>query len=98
MATNGMHAATSPVSRFPGLILRFGSGLLGTLAHDVEKGFGVIVTSTERPGIDNKVYKSHSRQYTSFSNWDTYRTQIQLLSMLEPEVAIWLRVARHPCA
>ena len=41
----------------------------------------------EYMGADNKVYKSHSRQYTSFSNWDTYRTQIQLLSMLEPEVA-----------
>ena len=33
------------------------------------------------------MHKSRSKHYTSFSNWDTYRTQIQLLSMLDPEVA-----------
>ncbi len=41
----------------------------------------------EYMGADNKVYKSRSKHYTSFSNWDTYRTQIQLLSMVDPEVA-----------
>ena len=41
----------------------------------------------EYMGADNKIYTTNSKQYTSFSNWDTYRTQIQLLSMLEPEVA-----------
>lgn len=42
----------------------------------------------EYMGADNKVHKvERGKQYTSFSNWDTYRTQIQLLSMLEPEVA-----------
>ncbi len=41
----------------------------------------------EYMGADNKVHTTRSRQYTSFSNWDTYRTQIQLLSMLEPQVA-----------
>lgn len=41
----------------------------------------------EYMGADGVVHKTHARQYTSFSNWDTYRTQIQLLSMLEPEVA-----------
>lgn len=41
----------------------------------------------EYMGADDRVYKTNSKQYTSFSNWDTYRTQIQLLSMLEPEVA-----------
>lgn len=41
----------------------------------------------EYMGADFKVYKTHSKQYTSFSNWDTYRTQIQLLSMLDPQVA-----------
>ena len=40
----------------------------------------------EYMGDDNRVYKSRSKQYTSFSNWDTYRTQIQLLAMLEPDV------------
>lgn len=40
----------------------------------------------EYMGADNRVYKSRSKQYTSFSNWDTYRTQIQLLAMLEPDV------------
>lgn len=44
-------------------------------------------TNGEYMGADNKVYKSRSKQYTSFSNWDTYRTQIQLLSMLDPDVA-----------
>lgn len=37
-------------------------------------------------GADNRVYQSLSKQYTSFSNWDTYRTQIQLLALLDPEV------------
>ena len=41
----------------------------------------------EYMGADDRVYRTNGRQYTSFSNWDTYRTQIQLLSMLEPEVA-----------
>lgn len=40
----------------------------------------------EYMGADNRVYKSLSKQYTSFSNWDTYRTQIQLLAILEPEI------------
>lgn len=41
----------------------------------------------EYMGADFKVRKTRSKHYTSFSNWDTYRTQIQLLSMLTPEVA-----------
>lgn len=42
----------------------------------------------EYPGSDFKVHMSKGHpEYTNFSNWDTYRTQIQLLSMLEPEVA-----------
>ncbi|GAE83909.1 GH92 family glycosyl hydrolase [Bacteroides reticulotermitis] len=38
-------------------------------------------------GADFRVHKSRTKHYTSFSNWDTYRTQIQLLAMLDPEVA-----------
>ncbi len=41
----------------------------------------------EYMGADFRVHKTRSRQYTSFSNWDTYRTQIQLLAMLTPDVA-----------
>ena len=41
----------------------------------------------EYMGADFKVHKSSDTHYTSFSNWDTYRTQIQLLSMLDPDVA-----------
>lgn len=41
----------------------------------------------EYMGADFKVHKSKSKHYTSFSNWDTYRTQIQLLTMLDPDVA-----------
>lgn len=41
----------------------------------------------EYMGADFKVHTSRSKHYTSFSNWDTYRTQIQLLSMLDPDVA-----------
>lgn len=41
----------------------------------------------EYMGADFKVHQSPDVHYTSFSNWDTYRTQIQLLAMLEPETA-----------
>lgn len=41
----------------------------------------------EYMGADFKVHKTRSKHYTSFSNWDTYRTQIQLLSMLSPDIA-----------
>lgn len=37
-------------------------------------------------GADNKVHQTVSKQYTSFSNWDTYRGQTQLLAMLAPDV------------
>lgn len=40
----------------------------------------------EYMGADFRVHKTRSKHYTSFSNWDTYRTQIQLLSILDPEV------------
>ncbi|MGM9740682.1 MAG: GH92 family glycosyl hydrolase [Candidatus Cryptobacteroides sp.] len=38
-------------------------------------------------GADGEIHRSGRTTYTNFSNWDTYRTQIQLLAMLEPEVA-----------
>lgn len=39
-------------------------------------------------GADFKVHTLNSgNYYTAFSNWDTYRTQIQLLSMLVPDRA-----------
>ncbi len=41
----------------------------------------------EYMGADYQVKKTNFKQYTSFSNWDTYRTQIQLLSMLVPDIA-----------
>ena len=41
----------------------------------------------EYMGADWQVHKTNATQYTMFSNWDTYRTQIQLLSILEPDVA-----------
>jgi len=41
----------------------------------------------EYMGADFKVHKSRSKHYTSFSNWDTYRTQIQLLTMVDPDIA-----------
>lgn len=40
----------------------------------------------EYMGSDNKVYKASGFDYyTAFSNWDTYRTQIQLLSLVAPK-------------
>ena len=40
----------------------------------------------EYMGADFKVHKSeNSEQYSSFSVWDTYRTQAQLLAMLYPD-------------
>ncbi|HEX2934354.1 MAG TPA: glycoside hydrolase domain-containing protein, partial [Bacteroidales bacterium] len=41
----------------------------------------------EYMGADFKVHKAIRKQYTNFSNWDTYHTQIQLVSMLDPEIA-----------
>ena len=41
----------------------------------------------EYVGADFQVHRTRTKQYTSFSNWDTYRTQIQLLAMLDPGVA-----------
>lgn len=41
----------------------------------------------EYMGADFKIHKSSRDHYTSFSNWDTYRGQFQLFSILEPEVA-----------
>lgn len=40
----------------------------------------------EYMGADFKVHWSPRLHYTSFSNWDTYRTQVQLMSMLAPDV------------
>lgn len=41
----------------------------------------------EYMGADFKVHTTRTNNYTSLSNWDTYRTQIQLLSMLDPDIA-----------
>lgn len=41
----------------------------------------------EYMGADFKVHTTRTNNYTSFSNWDTYRTQIQLLAMLDPDIA-----------
>ena len=41
----------------------------------------------EYMGADHLVHKTRRKQYTNLSNWDTYRTQIQLLSVLEPQTA-----------
>ncbi|MBQ8046840.1 MAG: GH92 family glycosyl hydrolase [Prevotella sp.] len=41
----------------------------------------------EYMGADWNIHKTNATQYSQFSNWDTYRTQIQLLSILEPDVA-----------
>lgn len=39
-------------------------------------------------GSDGKIHTSPDRTvYTNFSNWDTYRTQIQLLAMIRPDIA-----------
>ena len=41
----------------------------------------------EYMGADMKIHSSDRTVYTNFSLWDTYRTQIQLLSMLVPDIA-----------
>ena len=38
-------------------------------------------------GADNKIHRTRTVQYTNFSNWDSYRNQIQLLAMLYPSLA-----------
>jgi predicted alpha-1,2-mannosidase len=40
------------------------------------------------PGMDGQVHRARGRtQYADFSGWDTYRTQIQLISILDPRRA-----------
>ncbi|SHJ67752.1 alpha-1,2-mannosidase, putative [Nocardiopsis flavescens] len=42
------------------------------------------------PGMDGEAHRvadGQGAQYTNFSGWDQYRAQIQLLALLEPEVA-----------
>lgn len=41
----------------------------------------------EYMGADFQVHTTQGVQYSQLSNWDTYRTQIQLLSIIEPDVA-----------
>ncbi len=41
----------------------------------------------EYMGADYRIHKSSRDHYTSFSNWDTYRGQFQLFSILQPDVA-----------
>ena len=36
-------------------------------------------------GADGKIYKSEAPQYTIFSLWDTYRAEMPLLSIFQPE-------------
>ncbi|MFA5329144.1 MAG: GH92 family glycosyl hydrolase [Prolixibacteraceae bacterium] len=36
---------------------------------------------------DFRIHKTLRKQYTNYSNWDTYRTQVHLMTMLDPEVA-----------
>jgi predicted alpha-1,2-mannosidase len=64
-------------------IIQFYSHLYGALIHpnicnDV---------NGEYMGADFKVHKTLRKQYTSYSNWDTYRTQIQLMAMMNPQAA-----------
>ena len=41
----------------------------------------------EYMGADWNIHKTSTSEYAMFSNWDTYRCQIQLLAILEPDVA-----------
>ena len=41
----------------------------------------------EYMGADFKVHKTNTKYYSQLSNWDTYRTQIQMLAMLQPDLA-----------
>lgn len=41
----------------------------------------------EYMGADHTIHTTKTAYYTAFSNWDTYRTQIQLISFLAPEEA-----------
>lgn len=52
----------------------------------------------EYMGADFLVHHTNFKQYTQFSNWDTYRTQIQMLAMFEPEVASGIVVSHQDFA
>lgn len=47
-------------------------------------------TDGRYPGMDGKVHRlaaPQKAQYSTFSGWDVYRSQLQLLALLEPDVA-----------
>jgi predicted alpha-1,2-mannosidase len=47
-------------------------------------------TSGEYRGFDGKVHRvraAQRAQYTNFSGWDVYRSQVQLVALLEPKIA-----------
>jgi predicted alpha-1,2-mannosidase len=65
-------------------ITEFYTGLYHTFTHP-----GVFNdVNGQYMGADFKVHKAEGfNYYTAFSNWDTYRTQIQLVAMLAPKEA-----------
>lgn len=68
----------------PDRISQFYTHLYRTLIHPSVSSD----VNGEYMGADFKIHKTtRKKQYTNFSNWDTYHTQIQLMTMLDPEVA-----------
>ncbi|GHT72795.1 hypothetical protein AGMMS50262_02630 [Bacteroidia bacterium] len=54
--------------------------------------------NSEYMGADFQVHRTVSRQYTNFSNWDTYRTQIPLIAMLYPQITSDVVVSHYDFA
>jgi predicted alpha-1,2-mannosidase len=52
----------------------------------------------EYMGADFQVHRTKNKQYTSFSNWDTYRTQIPLIAMLYPQITSDVVVSHYDFA
>jgi predicted alpha-1,2-mannosidase len=52
----------------------------------------------EYMGADFRIHRTKSKQYTAFSNWDTYRTQTPLIALLFPHITSDVVVSHYDFA
>ncbi|WP_432251380.1 GH92 family glycosyl hydrolase [Streptomyces sp. HNM1019] len=60
------------------------------LYHALQQPNLISDTDGRYPGMDgtpHRVQRGQTAQYSNFSGWDQYRAQVQLLALLQPEVA-----------
>ncbi len=90
VATRAQHSWNAALGR-----IRVGGGPSGLLRTFYTALYHVFIAprtfndvNGNYPGMDGRIHNSDGHtQYADFSGWDIYRTEIQLLSMLEPKRA-----------